>query len=99
MRNSESSCSACASGRGAASGNARAHSIGFPGIRAGPGQPLGPGFSVAMIITAGVCLVGAFIAALTVRTGADFTHQVLPGINHACQDPCTRQPGSARGAA
>jgi len=69
------------------------------GIRAGPGQPLGPGFSVAMIITAGVCLVGAFIAALTVRTGADFAHQVLPGINHACQDPCTRQPGSARGAA
>jgi EmrB/QacA subfamily drug resistance transporter len=60
------------------------------GISAGPGQPLGPGFSVAMMITAAVCLVGAIIAALTVRTGADYAHQLLPGINHACQDPCTR---------
>ncbi|OBA69852.1 MFS transporter [Mycobacterium sp. 1554424.7] len=60
------------------------------GISAGPGQPLGPGFSVAMIITAAVCMVGAIIAALTVRTGADYAHQMVPGINHACQDPCTR---------
>jgi EmrB/QacA subfamily drug resistance transporter len=69
------------------------------GIRAGPGEPLGRGFSVAMIISAAICVVGAFIAALTVRTGADFARQVLPGINHACQDPCTRLPRSARDAA
>lgn len=69
------------------------------GITAGPGQPLGPGFSVAMIITAVACVVGALIAALTVRTGGDFAHQMLPGINHACQDPCTRRPGLADDAA
>jgi EmrB/QacA subfamily drug resistance transporter len=60
------------------------------GISAGPGQPLGQGFSVAMMITAAVCLVGAIIAALTVRTGGDYARQMLPAINHACQDPSTR---------
>jgi EmrB/QacA subfamily drug resistance transporter len=70
------------------------------GIRAGPGQPLGPGFSLAMVILAVICALGGFIAALTIRTGADFARQVLPGINHACQDPCTRlPPRSAREAA
>ncbi|OBA59547.1 MFS transporter [Mycobacterium sp. 1100029.7] len=65
------------------------------GIRAGPGQPLGPGFSLAMLITAGICLVGGVTAWVTVRTGADFAHQVLPGIDHACQDPCTRRAPDA----
>ncbi|OBI40467.1 MFS transporter [Mycobacterium sp. E796] len=68
------------------------------GITAGPGEPLGPGFSVAMIITAAACVVGAIIAALTVRTGGDYARQMLPGINHACQDPCTRVPGRDRDA-
>jgi EmrB/QacA subfamily drug resistance transporter len=61
------------------------------GISAGPGEPLGPGFSIAMLITAACCVFGGIIAALTVRTGGDFARQVLPGINHACQDPCTRR--------
>jgi EmrB/QacA subfamily drug resistance transporter len=65
------------------------------GIRAGPEQPLGPGFSVAMLICAVACVVGGVTAALTVRTGADFAHQVLPGINHACQDPSTRRARDA----
>jgi len=64
------------------------------GIRAGPEQPLGPGFSVAMIITAGICVIGGITAFVTIRTGADFAHQVLPGINHACQDPSTRRVAS-----
>jgi EmrB/QacA subfamily drug resistance transporter len=62
------------------------------GIRAGPGEPLGPGYSVAMLITAACCVVGGVTALLTIRTGAAFAHQVLPGINHACQAPATRQP-------
>jgi EmrB/QacA subfamily drug resistance transporter len=62
------------------------------GIRAGPGQPLGPGFSLAMVILAVMCVIGGITAALTICTGADFAHQVLPGINHACQDPSTRLP-------
>jgi predicted MFS family arabinose efflux permease len=65
------------------------------GIRAGPGQPLGPGFSLAMLITAAICLVGGVTSWLTIRTGADFTHQVLPGIDHACQEPSTRRARDA----
>ncbi|ORV48508.1 MFS transporter [Mycobacterium florentinum] len=69
------------------------------GISAGPGQPLGPGFSLAMLMTAGVCLIGGITAWVTIRTGADVAHQVLPGINHACQDPSTRHPRPAQDAA
>lgn len=63
-------------------------------IDAAPGTPLGSGFSLAMIIIAVVCMVGGSVALLTIRTGADVAHQLVPGINHACQDPCTRRPGS-----
>ncbi|HSS23943.1 MAG TPA: DHA2 family efflux MFS transporter permease subunit [Mycobacterium sp.] len=69
------------------------------GIRAGPGQPLGPGYSVAMLITAAVCVIGGITAFATIRTGADVAHQVLPGINHACQDPSTRRPRRVQDAA
>jgi EmrB/QacA subfamily drug resistance transporter len=66
------------------------------GIRSGPGQPLGPGFSLAMLITAAICVVGGIAAWVTIRTGADYTHQVLPGVNHACQDPSTRRSAIIR---
>jgi MFS family permease len=69
------------------------------GIRAGPGQPLGPGYSLAMLITAAICVIGGITAVLTIRTGADVVHQVLPGINHACQDPSTRRPAGSRAQA
>jgi EmrB/QacA subfamily drug resistance transporter len=62
------------------------------GIRAGAGQPLGHSFTVAMLIAAVLSALGGIAAALTIRTGADVTHQVVPGINHACQDACTRHP-------
>ena len=67
------------------------------GIRASPDQPLGPGFSIAMLIPAAICVVGGVIALMTIRTGADIAHQMLPGVNHACQDPCTRQFSRAQG--
>ena len=57
---------------------------------ASAGQPLGHSFAVAMMITAALSAVGGVVAAVTIRTGADVTHQVLPGVNHACQDVCTR---------
>jgi len=66
------------------------------GIHADPGQPLGSGFSVAMVISAAMCVIGGITALVTVRTGANVAHQVLPGINHACQDPSTRFPSRAR---
>jgi EmrB/QacA subfamily drug resistance transporter len=69
------------------------------GIRAGPGQPLGPGFSLAMLITAAVCAIGGIIAFVTIRIGAAVAHYVLPGINHACQDPSTRLPRGTQDAA
>jgi EmrB/QacA subfamily drug resistance transporter len=65
------------------------------GIRSGPEEPLGPGFSLAMLICAVLCAIGGITAALTVRAGADFAHQVLPGVNHACQDPSTRRARDA----
>ena len=65
------------------------------GIDAGPGEPLGHGFSIAMIITAGMCVVGGIIALVTIRTGAHVAHQVLPGVNHACQVPSTKSPARA----
>jgi predicted MFS family arabinose efflux permease len=61
------------------------------GIHAGVGQPLGHGFVVAMLIATVLSATGGIVAAVTVRTGVDVTHHVLPGVNHACQDPCTRQ--------
>jgi len=53
------------------------------------GQPLGHSFAVAMMISAALCAAGGIAAAVTIRTGADVTHHVLPGVNHACQDVCT----------
>jgi EmrB/QacA subfamily drug resistance transporter len=69
------------------------------GTHAGIGQPLGHSFVVAMLIAAAVCASGGIVAAVTMHTGVDVTHQVLPGVNHACQDPCTRHAARAQEAA
>lgn len=69
------------------------------GIHAGVGQPLGHGFVVAMLIAAAASATGGIIAVMTIRTGVDVTHHVLPGVNHACQDPCTRRAARAQEAA
>ena len=69
------------------------------GIHAGVGQPLGHGFVVAMLIAAAVSATGGIIAVMTIHTGVDVTHHVLPGVNHACQDPCTRHARRAQEAA
>jgi hypothetical protein len=69
------------------------------GVHAGVGQPLGHSFVVAMFIATAVCATGGIVAAVTIHTGVDVTHQVLPGVNHACQDPCTRQKPRAQEAA
>jgi EmrB/QacA subfamily drug resistance transporter len=69
------------------------------GIHAGVGQPLGHGFVVAMLIAAAVSATGGVVAAITIHTGVDVAHYVLPGINHACQDPCTKHAARAQHAA
>ncbi len=57
------------------------------GVHAGYDQALGPGFSTAMIIAAGCCATGGFIAAVSIRTGAVTRPHVQPGVIHACQPP------------
>jgi EmrB/QacA subfamily drug resistance transporter len=69
------------------------------GIHAGVGQPLGHGFVVAMLIAAAVSATGGIVAVMTIHTGIDVTHHVLPGVNHACQDPSTRHAARAQEAA
>ncbi|WP_329521057.1 DHA2 family efflux MFS transporter permease subunit [Spirillospora sp. NBC_01491] len=69
------------------------------GVDAGPGQALGPAFSRAMLITAVVSALGGFIALASVRTATTVAPHPLPGINQACQHPCTRafaQPGQGQ---
>lgn len=66
------------------------------GMRAGAGQPLGRSFAVAMLIAAALSATGGIVAAVTIRSGTDVAHQVLPGINHACQDPGTRHAARAQ---
>lgn len=60
------------------------------GLDAGPGQPLGSGFQVAMIIAAVCCAAGGLVALLTIRKGTGFRPQVMPAVNSACQDATTR---------
>jgi EmrB/QacA subfamily drug resistance transporter len=60
------------------------------GVHAGPAQPLGPGFSRAMLIAAAGCVAGGLIALTCVRASTAVREYSVPGINHACQPPCTR---------
>jgi EmrB/QacA subfamily drug resistance transporter len=59
------------------------------------GGPLGDGFGTAMLISAGLCVVGAGIAALTVGPGTPVRAHTLPALNHACQSPRTRELSGA----
>ncbi|MFE0750960.1 MFS transporter [Gordonia sp. NPDC058843] len=60
------------------------------GIDAGPGDPLGDGFRVAMYICAACCAVGGMVAAWTIRSSTDVQPQVRAGVDAACQDAATR---------
>ncbi len=62
------------------------------GITQAGGGPLGPGFGRAMLISAGLCVVGGMTAFATVRTGTPVVPNTLPGVQQACQHPCTRRP-------
>ncbi|WP_190813780.1 MFS transporter [Saccharopolyspora pogona] len=65
----------------------------------GTGAPLGPGFGQAMLISAAMCAAGGVLAWLTIDRGRKVDTYPLPGVNHACQDPCTCQLGKNRGQA
>ncbi|MCX2730275.1 MFS transporter [Saccharopolyspora sp. NFXS83] len=57
-----------------------------------PGGTVGDGFGLAMLISAAVCALGGVLAWCTVGTRrVEVEPMPLPGLNHACQDPCTRE--------
>ncbi|MCI2416471.1 MFS transporter [Saccharopolyspora sp. K220] len=55
----------------------------------GAGAPLGPGFGQAMLVSAVVCAIGGALAWFTIDRARKVATYPLPGLNHACQDPCT----------
>lgn len=59
----------------------------------GAGGP-GGGFPRAMLLSAVLCAIGGLIAFATVERSARVHSVSVPGVNHACQDPCTRERGA-----
>ena len=49
------------------------------------------GVSRALLVSAGLCLVGAAVAFATVRRAAPVTPVTQPSVSHACNDPCVRE--------
>jgi EmrB/QacA subfamily drug resistance transporter len=68
--------------------------VGLDGAGTGP---LGPGFSRAMYVCAGLCVGGSVVAFLTIRRGAVVTPRPMPGLHQPCQEPePARPPAAAR---
>lgn len=57
----------------------------------GPGATVGSGFGRAMVISAAVCALGGVLSWCTIDRRCPVESVAVPGLNHACQDPCTRQ--------
>ncbi|WP_249123917.1 MFS transporter [Saccharopolyspora erythraea] len=66
----------------------------------GAGAPLGAGFGRAMLISAALCALGGVLAWLTIDRARRVENMPVPGLNHACQDPCTcaYRSGERRGS-
>ncbi|MBC3192491.1 MFS transporter [Pseudonocardia sp. C8] len=62
------------------------------GLEGGGDAPLGPGFGRAMVVSGVLCMLGGVVGFLTVRRGTAVRPQLLPGVQHACQEPGTRAP-------
>jgi EmrB/QacA subfamily drug resistance transporter len=50
------------------------------------------GVSRALLVAAGLCVVGGAVAFVTVRRGANVAPVVQPSVSHACADPSVREP-------
>ena len=58
-----------------------------------PGDPrYTVGVSRAMLVAAGLCVLGGAVAFVTVRRGAHVMPVVQPDVSHACADPSVREP-------
>lgn len=56
----------------------------------GPGATVGSGFGRAMVISAAVCALGGVLSWCTIDRRCPVESVAVPGLNHACQDPCTQ---------
>jgi EmrB/QacA subfamily drug resistance transporter len=65
----------------------------------GEGAPLGPGYVYAMLISAVLCGLGGIIAWATIDRATRVRSVPLPGVQHACLDPCMRETEAPRGRA
>ncbi|HEX2192690.1 MAG TPA: MFS transporter [Acidimicrobiales bacterium] len=58
-----------------------------------PGDPrYADGVSQALLVSAGLCLLGGVVALATVRRGTPVAAVTQPSVTHACADPCVREP-------
>lgn len=53
------------------------------------GAALGAGYARAMLISAALCVLGAGLSFATIDRARKVRSVPLPGVQHACQDPCT----------
>jgi hypothetical protein len=60
--------------------------VGLTNTAAGP---LGPGFAQAMLISAGLCILGGAVAAATIRRGVPVEQHTKPALHQPCQPPVT----------
>ncbi|MGH3797050.1 MAG: hypothetical protein ACRDSP_19425 [Pseudonocardiaceae bacterium] len=58
--------------------------------------PLGPGFGRAMLICAGLCVLGGIVACQTIDRTIPVTAHLQPGLDQPCQQPSTRTVGQTR---
>lgn len=54
-----------------------------------PGASVGTGFARALLISAAVCALGGLLAWCTIDRSRQVEATAVPGLDHACQDPCT----------
>lgn len=59
---------------------------------------LGNGYAAAMVISGVTCALGGVVAFFTIDRAVAIHGHTLPGVNHACQHPSTREPASATDA-
>lgn len=66
------------------------------GLDAAGTGPLGPGFTRAMLICAGLCVAGGLVAFATVDRSVQVTPTVSPGFQQTCQSASTRTSDSGQ---
>ena len=61
------------------------------GLSGGGAGALGAGFARGMLVAAGLCVAGGVVAFLTIDRAVPVRRQIVPGLQHSCQHPRTRE--------